>query len=447
MRKKILQKNDSCEFVGGTQAALRFYFVLNEVAKKRSEELYRIYRTSERGLSLKEAQSRRRGCGRNEIKSEQEKSWWLILLLNIRDPLSLLLLALGVISFLTGDIRATVLIGVMVVLSVFLRFAQEVKADRAAKKLRALVRTTATVLRQGKYREVPIKLLVPGDIVRLSAGDMVPADVRLIDSNNLFINQAVLTGESVPVNKYHAPLRTELKSLPDASNLCFMGTNVESGAATAIVAATGARTLVGTMAAKLAQARPPTSFDLGVNKYTWLMIRFIAIMVPLVFLINGFTKGDWFQAFLFALAVAVGLTPELLPMSVMVCLSKGSLDLAKQKVIVKRLSAIQDFGAMNVLCTDKTGTLTAGKVALVKYVSLDNHQSQEVLERAFLNSFFQTGLKNLIDLAILDRSKEHAARLKRDYKKIGELPFDFKRRRMSVAVEDNNGDHWLRTKG
>ena len=286
------------------------------------------------------------------------------LLSNVKNPLVLLLMALGVLSFLTGDLRATVVIFVMVVLGVVLRFFQELRADNVAAKLQAMVSNTATLLRDGKEAEVSLKLLVPGDIIRLAAGDMVPADVRVLSAKDLFLNQATLTGEALPVEKKAAPAPADVQNPLDLPNLCFLGSNVESGSATAVVIHTGNRTYFGSLAASIVGQRQLTSFDLGVNKFTWLMIRFIAVMVPAVFLINGLSRHNWLEAFLFAMAVAVGLTPEMLPMIVTVNLSKGALAMARKKVIVKRLNAIQNFGAMDVLCTDKTGTLTQGKIVL-----------------------------------------------------------------------------------
>ena len=316
------------------------------------------------GLSEAEVESRLKQVGANEIARQKRQSVLMRLLSNVKNPLVLLLLALGVLSYLTGDQRATVVIFVMVVLGVVLRFFQELRADNAAAKLQAMVGNTATVVRDGKDQEVPLKMLVPGDIIRLAAGDMVPADARLLSAKDLFLNQAALTGEALPVERKAATPAADMQNPLDLSNLCFLGSNVESGSATAVVIHTGNRTYFGSLAAAIVGPRQSTSFDLGINKFTWLMIRFIAVMVPAVFLINGFFRHNWLDAFLFAMAVAVGLTPEMLPMIVTVNLSKGALAMARKKVIVKRLNAIQNFGAMDVLCTDKTGTLTQGKIVL-----------------------------------------------------------------------------------
>jgi Mg2+-importing ATPase len=400
------------------------------------------------GLSEAEADSRLKQVGTNEIAREKRPSALMRLLGNIRNPLVLLLLALAVLSYLTGDLRATVVIFVMVLLGVVLRFFQEMRADHAAEKLQAMVSNTAALVRGGKEKEVSLKMLVPGDIIRLAAGDMVPADVRVLSAKDLFLNQAALTGEALPVEKKAALAPADVQNPLDLPNLCFLGSNVESGSATAVVIHTGARTYFGSLAVSIVGQRQLTSFDKGINKFTWLMIRFIAVMVPAVFLINGLSKHNWLEAFLFAMAVAVGLTPEMLPMIVTVNLSKGALAMARKKVIVKRLNAIQNFGAMDVLCTDKTGTLTQGKIVLEKHLDVHGDPSEKVLHYGYLNSYHHTGLKNLLDEAILNHEelREH---LKADekYRKIDEIPFDFVRRRMSVVVEDETGLNTLICKG
>ena len=400
------------------------------------------------GLSDVEADSRLKQVGTNEIAREKRQTALMRLLINIKNPLVLLLLALGVLSYLTGDLRAMVVIFVMVVLGVVLRFFQEMRADNAAEKLKAMVSNTATVVRGGKEEEVSLKMLVPGDIIRLAAGDMVPADVRVLSAKDLFLNQAALTGEALPVEKKAAPASADIQNPLDLPNLCFLGSNVESGSATAVVIHTGDRTFFGSLAASIVGQRQLTSFDKGVNKFTWLMIRFIAVMVPAVFLINGLSKHNWLEAFLFAMAVAVGLTPEMLPMIVTVNLSKGALAMARKKVIVKRLNAIQNFGAMDVLCTDKTGTLTQGKIVLEKHLDVHGDPSEKVLHYGYLNSYHHTGLKNLLDEAILDHEElEEHLKAKEKYRKIDEIPFDFVRRRMSVIVEDETGLNTLICKG
>ena len=400
------------------------------------------------GLSETEADSRLKQVGTNEIAREKHKSPLMRLLGNIKNPLVLLLSALGVLSYLTGDLRATVVIFVMVVLGVVLRFFQEMRADNAAEKLKAMVSNTATLMRDGKEEEVSLKMLVPGDIIRLAAGDVVPADVRVLSAKDLFLNQAALTGEALPVEKKVAQASADVQNPLDLPNLCFLGSNVESGSATAVVIQTGDRTYFGSLAASIVGQRQLTSFDKGVNKFTWLMICFIAVMVPAVFLINGLSKHNWLEAFLFAMAVAVGLTPEMLPMIVTVNLSKGAIVMSRKKVIVKRLNAIQNFGAMDVLCTDKTGTLTQGKIVLEKYLDVNGDPSEKVLQYGYLNSYHHTGLKNLMDEAILDHEElEERLKAKEKYRKIDEIPFDFVRRRMSVVVEDETGLNTLICKG
>jgi len=400
------------------------------------------------GLSAVEADSRLKQFGTNEIARETRQSTLMRLLANIKNPLVLLLLALGVLSYLTGDLRATVVIFVMVALGVVLRFFQELRADNAAAKLQAMVSNTATLVRDGKEAETTLKLVVPGDIVRLAAGDMVPADVRVLAAKDLFLNQATLTGEAVPVEKKSATASAQVQNPLELSNLCFLGSTVESGSATAVVVHTGNRTYFGSLAASIVGQRQLTSFDLGINKFTWLMIGFIAVMVPAVFLINGLSKHDWLEAFLFAMAVAVGLTPEMLPMIVTVNLSKGALAMARKKVIVKRLNSIQNFGAMDVLCTDKTGTLTQGKIVLEKHLDVHGNPSERVLHYGYLNSYHHTGLKNLLDEAILDHEElEERLKANEQYRKIDEIPFDFVRRRMSVVVEDRAGLNTLICKG
>src|SRR5664280_2085626 len=301
------------------------------------------------------------------------------LLSNVKNPLVLLLTALGVLSFLTGDLRATAVIFVMVVLGVVLRFIQEMRADNAAEMLKAMVSNTATLVRDGKDVDAPLKTLVPGDIV--------PGDVRVLSAKDLFLNQSALTGESLPVERNAGASTADVQNPLALHNICFMGSNVESGSATAVVIHTGDKTYFGSLAASIVGQRQLTSFDKGVNKFTWLMIGFIAVMVPAVFLINGLVKHDWLEAFLFAMAVAVGLTPEMLPMIVTVNLSKGALAMAGKKVIVKRLNAIQNFGAMDVLCTDKTGTLTQGKIVLEKHLDAHGDPSEKVLQYGYLNSY------------------------------------------------------------
>jgi Mg2+-importing ATPase len=398
------------------------------------------------GLTEAEIAPREITYGPNQIARTKRRSKPRLLLDNVRNPLIILLLVLSLVSYLTGDLRAAVVVLVMVVLGVVLRFVQELRADNAAAQLQAMVRSTATVVRGSKDVEIPLSGLVPGDVVRLGAGDMVPADVRLLATKDLFLNQSALTGEALPVEKRAGPAPSEIDSPLELPSVCFLGSNVESGAGTAVVVRTGGRTYFG--AASIGGERQLTSFDKGVNGFTWLMIRFIGVMVPTVFLINGLSRGNWVEAFLFAVAVAVGLTPEMLPMIVTVNLSKGALAMAREKVIVKRLNSIQNLGAMDVLCTDKTGTLTEGRIVLEQHVDGRGHPSDRVLHYGYLNSYHHTGLKNLLDEAILDHEElEERLKAKEKYRKIDEIPFDFVRRRMSVIVEDASGTNTLICKG
>jgi Mg2+-importing ATPase len=415
---------------------------------------------SPNGLMEEDAVARLAKDGPNEVAHEKPAHWLVQLLVCFKNPFILVLVTLAIIQFVSSpdDPRPIIIIGVMVAISVGLQFWQEYRSALAAEKLKALVRTTATVVRrasedaQPESREVPIRELVPGDLVRLSAGDLVPADVRLIASRDLFVSQAALTGEALPVEKYDTlgSVAEKAASAPerdghlDLANICFLGTNVVSGTATAIVVSTGCHTYFGSLARSIVGKRAETSFDRGVKSVSWVLIRFMLVMVPIVFLINVVTKGDWLQAFLFAVSVAVGLTPEMLPMLVSANLAKGALAMARQKVVVKRLNAIQNLGAMDVLCTDKTGTLTQDKIILEHHVDISGKEDDKVLALAWLNSYHQSGLKNLLDVAVIKFAEQQAPHL---YKKIDELPFDFARRRMSVIVQGVHGEHLLVCKG
>ena len=404
--------------------------------------------TTSNGLNPQEVEARLAEYGPNAVAKEKRQTWLMRLWDNVKNPLVILLTLLGLISFLTGDLRATIMILLMVLLGIVLRYYQESRADLAAEKLQAMVSTTATAIREGKRCEIPLQELVPGDIVALSAGDMIPADVRIISAKDLFLNQSALTGESLPAEKSSAAVGESIQNPLEMSDLCFMGSNVESGTGTAVVVHTGGATYFGALASSITGARQLTSFDKGITSFTWLMIGFMLVMVPLVFLFNGISKGNWLEAFLFALAVAVGLTPEMLPMIVTVNLSKGALAMSRKKVIVKRLNAIQNFGAMDTLCTDKTGTITEGKIVLEKHLDVRGRDSEAVLNYGYINSYYQTGLKNLLDVAILNhRNLNDELLVDEKYLKIDELPFDFQRRRMSVIVQDDQNRHLLICKG
>ncbi|KAF6691172.1 magnesium-translocating P-type ATPase [Pseudomonas sp. EKM23D] len=403
------------------------------------------------GLTAAEADALRVQYGLNEVEHEQPLPWWVHLWHCYKNPFNLLLTLLAVISWLTEDMKAATVIFSMVVLSTLLRFWQEAKSNKAADALKAMVSNTATVLRRddGKRIELPIKQLVPGDLIVLSAGDMIPADCRVLSAKDLFVSQAAMTGESMPVEKFAQQQDAQTRNPLDLENILFMGTNVVSGAATAVILTTGNSTYFGALAQRVtATDRATTSFQHGVNKVSWLLIRFMFVMAPLVLFINGFTKGDWTEALLFALSIAVGLTPEMLPMIVTSTLAKGAVFLSRKKVIVKRLDAIQNFGAMDVLCTDKTGTLTQDKIFLARHVDVWGEESDDVLEMAYLNSYYQTGLKNLLDVAVLDHVEVHRElKVGTAFQKVDEIPFDFNRRRMSVVVAEQGLPHLLICKG
>ncbi|PIT38110.1 magnesium-translocating P-type ATPase [Snodgrassella alvi] len=431
--------------------------------------------TSLSGLTEHDVKERLANFGRNDVVHDKAPSAFVQLLLAFKNPFIFVLLALAGVSFFTDyliplrhgeetSLSGLFIIVVMVLLSGLLSFWQEYRSNKAAQALKSMISTTATVLRRShrdistEQLEVPIKEVVPGDIILLSAGDMVPADVRLIESRDLFISQAVLTGESIPVEKsdtvnMHGTVAADkpVSANPlDAENICFMGTNIVSGNAKAVVVATGSDTYFGSLAKSIVGTRSQTAFDRGVNSVSHLLIRFMLILVPVVLLINGFTKGDWGDAALFALAVAVGLTPEMLPMIVSANLAKGAMAMARRKVVVKRLSAIQNFGSMDVLCTDKTGTLTQDKIILEHYTDINGNNDNEVLQLAWLNSSYQSGMKNLMDKAIVRFAQEpenSAVINDGGYRKIDELPFDFVRRRLSVVLRDDKQRHVLICKG
>ena len=425
------------------------------------------------GLTTSEASERLLEYGKNQVAAEKAPHALIQLAQAFNNPFIWVLTALAGITFFTDyllplrqgaetDLTGVTIMLLMVTLSGLLRFWQEYRTNKAAEALKSLVRTTATAIRRSNENARPVRMeialqdVVPGDIIFLSAGDMIPADVRLLSSKDLFVSQASLSGEAVPVEKYDdlsglAQQRTARHDENDLLNMpgiCLMGTNVASGTATAVVVATGNRTWFGSLAKSLTGSRPQTAFDRGVNSVSWLLIRFMLVMVPVVLFINGFTKGDWTDATLFALAVAVGLTPEMLPMIVSSNLAKGAIAMARRKVVVKRLNAIQNFGAMDVLCTDKTGTLTQDRIILERHLDAQGKDSERVLQLAWLNSRHQTGVKNLLDRAILSFSQgSQAINGLQRYRKIDELPFDFERRRLSIVVADEHNQQKLICKG
>lgn len=410
--------------------------------------------TSSEGLLQSDAEKRLLQYGHNTVITVRKKSPVLRFLSLFISPLPLLLLGLSGVAFFTGEIHGAEVIVVMVILSTTFAFLQEYRSSLAAEKLRTMVRTTASVVRRSQHllpgakMEVPLSDLVPGDLVHLSAGDMIPADLRLVAAKDLFVNQSAISGESLPVEKFAARIPSCKSAIPEISNICLMGTHVVSGTAEAVVIATGSTTFFGSIASSIAEEKSLTNFDMGVQKYIWLMIRVMLVMVPAVFLINGFFKGSWVEALLFASAVAVGLAPEMLPMLVTINLAKGGIAMSRNKVIVKQLNAIQNFGAMDILCADKTGTLTQDKVILERHVDIAGNEDERVLELAYLNSHYQSGLKNLLDEAVLEHAEVHA-RLHAfdDYQKVDEIPFDFKRRRMSVIVKKSHATNLLICKG
>lgn len=423
------------------------------------------------GISEAHAAAMRARYGHNEVGQRKPPAWWQHLWRCYTTPFDMLLTVLAGISYVTEDMKATFVISAMVLLSVAIRFWQERESSHAAEKLKAMVTNTATVLRRdlagearGRGRpyakiplpsggprraEIPIRDIVPGDVVLLSAGDMIPADCRILASKDLSVSQAAMTGEALPVEKHALHKGADTLNALELDNLVFMGTNVVSGAATAVVVASGSHTYFGALTERVtAVNRTTTQFQAGVNQVAWLLIRFMLVMSPLVLLINGVTKGDWLQAFLFAMSIAVGLTPEMLPMIVTSTLAKGAVILSRYKVIVKRLDAIQNFGAMDVLCTDKTGTLTQDRIFLARHTDMWGVESDDVLEAAYLNSYYQTGLKNLLDVAVLEHVEVHRELDPAiNFRKVDEIPFDFQRRRMSVVVAEHDQHHWLICKG
>jgi Mg2+-importing ATPase len=409
--------------------------------------LYERFASGVEGLSTEQAQVGLETHGPNVLAKDQRPGIATLLVHAVLNPIVILLVVLSSVSAATGDYRAASMMVVMILIGVGLKLFQEAKADNAAAKLKAMISVTATVLRDGKPRETRVSQLVPGDVVVLAAGDMIPADVRLLAAKDLFVTQSSLTGESFPVEKFAIEKNPNATLPMELTSIAFLGTSVESGSAQGIVVATGTSTYLGDVSASLSEQEPPTSFDRGINQFTWLLVRFVLVMVPLVFLINGFTKGKWGEAFFFAIAVAVGLTPEMLPMIVTVCLSKGAIAMSRKKVIVKRINAIQNLGAMDILCTDKTGTLTMDQVILERHCDVLLKEDDGVLALAYMNSHFQTGLKNLLDRAVLAHAETHIHAKIPEYAKVDEIPFDFHRRMMSVVVRTPKGQDRMISKG
>lgn len=421
------------------------------------------------GLEPGKVEENRSEYGSNKVTREKKKTLPQRLAGAFINPFTAILFCLALVSSFTDmifphfslfgcvpkdfDCLTVVIILTMVFLSGTLRFVQESRSGNAAEKLLAMITTTCTVTRKGQeMAEIPLDEVVVGDIVHLSAGDMLPADVRILDAKDLFVSQASLTGESEPIEKI--PMVNETRdAITDYTNIAFMGSNVISGSASAVVVTVGDHTLFGSMASEVAHEAVETSFSKGVNAVSWVLIRFMLVMVPLVFVANGITKGDWLSAFLFGISIAVGLTPEMLPMIVTTCLAKGAVSMSKKQTIVKNLNSIQNFGAIDILCTDKTGTLTQDKVVLEYHLNVNGEDDLRVLRHAYLNSYFQTGYKNLMDVAIIQKTEEEEADdpqlvdLSEHYVKVDEIPFDFARRRLTTVVQNQDGKTQMVTKG
>ncbi|MDD3261078.1 MAG: magnesium-translocating P-type ATPase [Oscillospiraceae bacterium] len=435
---------------------------LTAAVQQTPEEACRQLHTTDRGLTEEQAEQARDEFGTNVVTHGKKTPLLLRVLKSFADPFTGILILLVIVSVFTDIVippagqknPATVIIILSIILlSGIIRFVQETRSGGAAEKLSEMIRTTTCVERvENGRQEIPLDKVAVGDIVHLSAGDMIPADMRIIVAKDLFVSQSALTGESEPVEKYVCQT-TGSQSITENPNAALMGTTVISGAARGVVCAVGNQTMLGSMAKELAAKPPKTSFEKGIDSVSWVLIRFMLVMVPIVLFINGFTKGDWMSALLFAISVAVGLTPEMLPMLVTTCLASGAMAMSKKKVIIKNLNSIQDLGSMDILCTDKTGTLTQDKVALEYNLNLQGQEDPRVLRHGFLNSYYQTGLKNLMDLAIIDRTRELEGNtpvlqgIAKNYTKVDEIPFDFDRRRMSVVVADKNGKTQMITKG
>ena len=451
-------KTTSKKTAQSARQAARVTRRLLNAADKASDVLLIKYDNTYDGFDDEAVEDSRDEFGKNVITQQKKTSIPRHLLDAFVNPFTIVLFVLSVISCFTGDLPAVVIVLVMVMISGLLRFVQEFRSSIAAEKLTEMVETTVAVQRQIEDEdteqvvscrsEIPMDELVVGDVVYLAAGDIVPADLRVLAAKDLFISQASLTGESEPIEKTASPIKGRHTNPLELENLAFMGTTVISGSATAIVLAVGDDTALGGIAKQLQAKTPPTSFEKGVNSVSWVLIRFMLIMVPVVLFINGFTKHDWIQAFLFALSIAVGLTPEMLPMIVSANLAKGAVSMSRKKVVVKDLNSIQNFGAMDVLCTDKTGTLTQDLVVLEYHLDIQGNQDDRVLRHAFLNSFYQTGLKNLMDVSIIERASENPAFDQwQGFTKVDEIPFDFNRRRMTVVVQGLDGKTQMITKG
>ena len=425
-------------------------------------EIYEVLNTSPEGLSEAQTEELREQYGENRITRGKKLSLAGRLKSAFVNPFSLILCALALVSLFTEVIWAkpgeknpasVVIIVGMVLVSGVLRLVQETRSGNAAARLSGMLRTTACVERlESGRQELPLEELVVGDVVHLAAGDMIPADLRILEAKDLFVSQSALTGESEPVEKTGLPDSREVPALQKCC-LAFTGSSVVSGSARGVVAAVGDGTVLGGMAGRLAEKKTETSFEKGMNSVSWLLVRLMLFMVPVVLLLNGFVKGNWLHAVLFAISIAIGLTPEMLPVIVTACLARGAVSMSRHQVIVKELNAIQNLGSMDVLCTDKTGTLTQDKIVLERHLNVDGKEDDRILRHAFLNSWHQTGLRNLLDRAVIERTQAlmvgnpELENLEKAYTKVDEIPFDFERRRMSVVVEDRSGKRQMITKG
>lgn len=397
------------------------------------EEILEEVGVMDSGLTHVEVAIRQKEFGRNQTVEEQKVSQLRLFIRAFNDPFIYILVLLMVISYLTADMEATIIMAIMIFTSGLLGFIQSSRAERASYALKNMVKNKVNVLRDGKMTVVTQDEIVPGDVIEISVGDIIPADARVISATDLLINQSALTGESIPTEKYAEDKRAT-PEIFERENLLFMGTDVLSGHGRAVILRTGSSTFFGSLSIAATEKRGDTSFDKGVKTISKLLFYFMLVMVPIVFLINGLMKGNWLEAFLYAVAIAVGLTPEMLPMIVSTNLAKGAINMSSKKVIMKELSAIQNIGAMDILCTDKTGTLTEDKLELVTYINSQGEKSTSVLEMAYLNSYFQTGWKNVLDHAVMTKLNE---KVTNGWNKIGEIPFNFDRRRLSVIVENN----------
>ncbi|MCD7893878.1 MAG: magnesium-translocating P-type ATPase [Erysipelotrichaceae bacterium] len=464
MNREEIQKEIQISLIHDEQNDLLHFAAMSSI-----EELFKKFHTSLCGLNEDDVKKSSDLYGTNVVDDGSKKTLNERLVDAFVNPFTLILFCLAIVSSIIDmlfpyfemfgntkenfDCLTVVIISTMVLISGIMRFVQESRSGRAVDALLDMITTTCTVTRESKQMEIPLDDLVVGDIIHLSTGNMVPGDVRLIETNDLYVSQASLTGESEPIKKINSTIIVQQTSLTDYSNIAFMGSNVVSGSGKGIVIRVGDHTMFGMMASHLSDEPVETSFTKGVNDVSWVLIRFMMVMVPLVFIINGFTKHDWLQAFLYGISIAVGLTPEMLPMIVTTCLSKGAVTMSKKSTIVKNLNSIQNFGAIDILCTDKTGTLTQDKVVLEYHLNVNGEDDTRVLRHAYLNSYFQTGYKNLMDLAIINKTEEEEEEnpelldLSENYIKVDEIPFDFQRRRLTTVVQDKEGKTQMVTKG